>query len=210
MRSAELLRKLQGVQTIQSVMALLGIDRQKAIYYIRRLREGGYVKTRKRPDQTRVYSISFENKLKGVSYYDIINQYAPVKISAPNVYNVYGKQPTVEEALVFAIKTKSVRTILAALALFRKVENWSALYKLGRQNRIERQIGALYDLSRLIIQKVRRMPDRFRHNALPKMQYPLEYTVPSLQSKDFKNIENNWKVYLPFNKKDLEAYHDFS
>jgi hypothetical protein len=209
MRTVELLKKLQGIQTVQSVMTLLNVDLRRAIYYVRRLREQGYVKTRKRRDQTRVYSISFENRLRGVSYYDVINKHSPVKISAPNVYNVYGKQPTVEEALVFAVKTRSVRTILAALALFRKVENWSELYKIGKQNRIERQIGALYDLSRQIMRKVRRMPDRFRHNALPKTHYPFGYTIPGLQSNDFKNIEKVWKVYLPFNKKDLEEYYDF-
>ena len=186
-------------------MTLLGVDRKKAIYYVRRLREQDYVKTRKRPDQTRIYSISFENKLQGVSYYDIINRHSPVKISAPNISNVYGKHPTIEETIVFAIKTGSLRTILAALALFRKIENWSELYKLGKQNRLERQIGALYDLSRLIMRKVRRMPNRFRNNALPK-KGPFEYTIPGLQSTDFKNIENVWKVHLPFNRKDLEDY----
>lgn len=209
MRSIELLRRLEGTQTIQSVMALLGVSRKQAIYYVHRLRMQGYVKTRKRSDKTSVYYVSFENKLKGASYYDIINRHSPIKISPPNVYRVYGERPTIEETLVFATKTKSVRTILAALPLFRKVEDWRLLYQLGKQNMIERQLGALYDLSRRVLRKVRRMPDSYRTYALPRKHYSFEYTVPGLQSKDFKEIEKTWKVYLPFNKSDLEVYHDF-
>lgn len=208
MRTNELFHKLQGVQTIESVMALLKVDKTTAIRYVHRLRKSGYIKTRKRNDQSRIYSISFENKLKGVSYYEIINANSPVKISAPNIYNIYGREPSIEETIVFAIKTKSLRTILAALGLFRRVQDWSELYRLGKQNRVERQIGALHDLVRKIMPKTRRMFDRFRHNALPKDHYPFEYTVPDIQSKDFKEIENTWKVYLPFNRKDLGAYHD--
>ena len=209
MNATDLFKKLEGVQTIESVMAPLDVDKEKAVYYLHRLRKQGYVKTRRRSDQTRIYNISFENKLKGTSYYEIINLHSPVKIAAPNVYNVYGKQPTIEETLIFAIKTKSVRTILASLGLFRKIEDWQELYRLSKENRIERQVGALYDLSRLIMKKIKRMPDKFRHYALPKEYYPFEYTVPGLQSKDFQDIERIWKVYIPFNKDDMEAYRDF-
>ncbi len=209
MNATELFKRLEGVQTIESVMALLGVDKEKAAYYLYRLRKQGYVKTKKRSDQTRIYNISFENKLKGTSYYEIINLHSPVKIAAPNVYNVYGKQPTIEETLIFAIKTKSVRTILASLGLFRKIEDWQGLYRLSKENRIERQVGALYDLSRLIMKKIKHMPDKFRHYALPKEYSPFEYTVSGLQSKDFQDIERTWRVYIPFNKDDMEAYRDF-
>lgn len=206
MRTKTLLNKLEGVQTIKSVMSILDIDKEKAIYHIHRLREEGYVKTKKLSDNTRVYNISFENRLGGVSYYDIINENSPVKISTPKVYRVYGKRALIEEALIYAIKTKSLRTILAALSLFKKIEDWTTLYKLAKKNHIERQVGALYDLSRKVIKKVQRMPKRFRTNALPKEEYPFEYMIKGLKSKDFKDIEKTWKIYLPFNKKDLEDY----
>ena len=78
----ELLKKLEGVQTIVSVMSNLKVNRQKAIYYIYRLRKGSYVKTKKTSENKRVYYISFENKLKGESYVDIINKYSPIKVSS--------------------------------------------------------------------------------------------------------------------------------
>ncbi|MEK6961207.1 MAG: hypothetical protein AABX47_08620 [Nanoarchaeota archaeon] len=206
----DMVRKLEGVQTIDSVMSILGINKSKAIQTIYQLRKSGYVKTHKRSDQTRIYNISLKNKLKGVSYYEIINPNSPIKISPPNEYKIYGRTPSIEETIVFAIKTKSLRTILASLILFRKVTDWSELYHLSKTNRIERQVGALYDLTRLILKRSKRMPKRFMKNAQPKENYPFEYTIPGLQSKDFQKIENKWKIYLPFNKTDLEEYHDFN
>lgn len=206
MKTEELLKKLEGIQTLKSVMSILNVNREKAIYHIYRLRKKGYVKTKRLSNNMRVYNISFENRLGGTSYYEIINKNSPIKISTPKVYKIYGKESLIEEALIYAIKTKSLRTILAALALFRKIEDWTTLYHLAKKNHIERQVGALYDLSRRIIRKVKRMPKRFRNNALPKEEYNLEYVINGLKSKDFKDIEKTWKIYLPFNKKDLEDY----
>lgn len=50
------------------------------------------------------------------------------------------------------------------------------------------------------------MKVRFRNNSLPKKENKFEYIIPKLKSKDFKKIEKLWKVYLPFNKEDLEEY----
>ena len=205
MRDKEVLKKLEGIQTIKTVMGALGVNRQKAIYYIYRLRKKDYVKTKRLSDKKRVYAISFENRLKGVSYYEIINKYSPIKIVDPQSYNVYGKVPSPEETIVFAIKTKRYRTILAALALFRKISNWSALYQLSKKSHIERQIGALYDISRKIM-LTHRMTERFRNHALPKKGFAWEYIIQGLKSDDFEDIEQAWKVHLPFNRKDLEDY----
>lgn len=210
METNELLRKLSGLQTIESAMDVLEADRKMAVYYIHRLRKEGYVKTKRQSNNKRVYNISVENKLGGKSYYDIINQHSPVKISTPIVHRIYGKEISLEETVIYAIKTKSVRTILASLALFKKISNWVKLYSLAKENHIERQVGALYDLSRKIM-KVRRMSYKFRRNtlprnALPKEECKFEYVVPGLKSRDFMEIEKTWRIYLPFNKKDLEEY----
>ncbi len=205
MRKIELLQKLAGIQTIESVMDILKVDKRMAIYYLHRLRRDGYVKTRRQSNNRRVYNISLDNKLGGKSYYEIINLYSPIKISTPIVYRIYGKEPSLEETLIYAIKTKSLRTILASLALFKKISNWVKLYHLAKENHIERQVGALYDLARQIM-KVRRMANKFRSGALPKEEYKFEYVIPELKSRDFTEIENMWKIYLPFNKKDLEEY----
>ena len=205
MKTEDLIEKLKGIQTVESVKDSLKVSRNKAVYYIYRLRKQGYVKTKRVSGGKRVYSISFENRMKGTSYYEIINENSPVKITTPSIYKIYGKKPTLEETLVFAVKTGSLRTVLAALALFRKISNWSRLYQLAKQNRIERQIGALYDLARKIM-KTRRMTEKFRSSALPKKNYSFVYFIPGLKSKDFEEIENTWKIYLPFNKKDLKDY----
>jgi hypothetical protein len=205
MEKREILQKLAGIQTIESVMDILKVNKRMAIYYIHGLRKDGYVKTRRQSNNRRVYNISLDNKLGGKSYYDIINQYSPIKISTPVIHRIYGKEPSLEETLIYAIKTKSLRTILASMALFKKISNWVELYNLSKENHIERQVGALYDLARAII-KVRKMTPKFRNNALPKEEYTFEYVIPELKSKDFSEIEKVWKIYLPFNKKDLEEY----
>ncbi|MBU4493111.1 MAG: hypothetical protein KKA61_01975, partial [Nanoarchaeota archaeon] len=200
-----ILKEIQGIQTIPSIMDILNVSREKAVYYVYRLRKKGYVKTKRLSNNKRVYNISFENRLKGSSYYEIINQHSPVKIATPQIYRIYGKKPSLEETLVYAIKTSSLRTILASLALFKKISDWSELYKLAKENHIERQVGALYDLARKVM-KTRRMTKRFKINSFPKKNCAFEYIIRGLKSKDFKDIENIWKVYLPFNKGDLEAY----
>lgn len=205
MEKMELLQKLAGIQTIESIMDILKVDKKMAIYYLYRLRKEGYVKTRRQSNNRRIYNISLENKLGGKSYYEIINQYSPIKISTPVIHKIYGKEPSLEETLIYAIKTKSLRTILASLALFKKISNWVELYHLAKENSIERQVGVLYDLARQMM-KVRRMTNKFRSSALPKEEYKFEYIIPELKSDDFIEIENTWKTYLPFNKKDLEEY----
>ncbi len=205
METNELVKKLSGIQTIESVRDLLNVDKKMAVYYMHRLRKEGYVKTRRRSNNRRVYTVSLDNKLGGKSYYDIINRYSPIKIATPAVYRIYGKEPSLEETVVYAIKTKSVRTILASLALFKKINDWVALHKLAKENHVERQVGALYDLARMVM-KVRRMSATFRKSALPKKEYKWRYSIPELKSNDFREIEKKWKMYLPFNKKDLEEY----
>ena len=59
----ELLKKLEGTQTIESVKDILHVNKKMAIYYIYRLRKEGYVKTKKQSNNNRVYNISLENKL---------------------------------------------------------------------------------------------------------------------------------------------------
>ena len=167
MKAQEILQKLSGIQTIESVMDILKVDKKRAIYYIHRLRRQGYIKTKRQSNNRRVYYISLENKLGGKSYYEIINQHSPIKISTPVIYKIYGKEPSLEETLIYAIKTKSFRTILASLALFKKIDNWTEVHILAKENYIERQVGALYDLARKIM-KVRKMSKRFRNISLPK------------------------------------------
>lgn len=205
MKKQELLRRLEGIQTIESVMDILGVSRGMAIYYLYRLRKAGYVKTRRQSNNRRVYTISVENKLGGTSYYDIINRSSPSKIATPTIHRIYGKEPSGEETLLYAIQTKSPRTILASLSLFMRISDWQELYARAKESKLERQVGALYDLARKVM-KVRRMSARFRNRALPRKGQRYDEMVPGLSSKDFGDIEQVWKVRLPFNRKDLEVY----
>tara|TARA_Y100000310_G_scaffold144893_3_gene144191 strand:+ start:15984 stop:16604 length:621 start_codon:yes stop_codon:yes gene_type:complete len=205
MKLIELLKKVEGVHTIDSIMSLLKLPKKKAIFQVYKLRKKGYVKTKRLNDNKRVYYISLDNKLGGIKYEEIINTYAPTKIVIPKNYYIYRKNPSLEETFVYAIKTKSFRTIFAALSLFKKIDNWKLLYQLAKDNHVERQVGALYEVARKIM-KTRRIDKHFINKALPKKKYKFNYIIPKLKSKDFKSIETKWRIYLPFNYKDLEDY----
>ncbi len=205
MKTREELRKLEGVQTVESIMSILGANKTRAIYVVHKLRDEGFVKTLMAPDRRRVYYISYENRMGGTSYYEIINMYSPVKLTEPETYKIYGRDVSLEETLVFAIKSRKIRVILAALALFKSIHDWSLLYKLARENRAERKVGALYDLSRKIM-RVRRMNRRIRGLMLPKKNSPWIDVIEGFGSRDFIGVEKIWKVRIPFNKADLEGY----
>jgi hypothetical protein len=186
-------------------MTILGFNKVKTTKYISSLRKKGYVKTKRLSNKKRVYEISFENKLGGKNYLDILKENSPVKIDIPINYTIYGIEPSLEETLIFAVKSKSLRAILSSLALFKKINNWPLLYRLSKAENIERKIGALYNLARQIM-KTRKMTKRFRNLSLPKKDSKYLYIIEGLNSKDFKEIEKKWKVYIPFNKEDLEDY----
>ncbi|MBU1204037.1 MAG: hypothetical protein KKG60_03145 [Nanoarchaeota archaeon] len=205
-KTRELLKKLKGIQTIPSVMTNLNINRQKAVYCIYRLRKQGYVKTKRQSTKKRIYYVSFENKLGGSTYEELINKNSPIKISVSGTHQVYGRTPTPEEALIYALKTKNFRTILASLGLFRKIKDWKLLYHLAKQNNLRKEIGALYELSRKRI-RTRRTTKTFLNQSSPEKTEKYKYILPNMKSKDFNEIQKKWRVYIPFNKKDLEVYN---
>jgi hypothetical protein len=184
---------------------LLGITKKKAIYYIYRLRKQGYVKTSAASNKTRIYYIARKNKLGGESYYDILNMHSPVKLAESYFYRVYGRKPSLEETLIFAIKTKQVRVITAALGLFKSIDNWTLLGELARKNHVERSVGALYDIARKIM-KTRRMNKSLRNSLLPEKSAKFAEMIEGFKSKDYSGIEEKWKIRIPLNKSDLEDY----
>lgn len=205
MKTIEIVQKLQGYETLSSVQEKLNIERAKAIYLIHRLRKKGYVKTMYRPDKKRIYFIDPESALGGVSYIDILNKNSPtgMKLATFDVHLIYGRIPSVEETLVYALKKNSVRYVLSVLNLFRRIKDWPLLYKLAKKEKLVRQIAALYDVSRSVVPKVRRMPKRFKNLATPKKKDPYLYIIDNFDSRDLQDIENKWKVYIPLNKADL-------
>jgi hypothetical protein len=202
----ELAQKLKGLSTIKMIERTLNVDRARAIYLIYALRKRGFVQTKYQSDKTRVYHISPQNAFGGTSYIDIINKFSPQKIMASEVHKIYGREPSIEETLVYAINQRSVRYIIASLALFRQVRDWSRLYALAKAYDLVREIAALYEVSRLVVPKVRRMPKRFNTLATPKKTDEMKMMIRGLNSIDFGNIEKKWKVYIPLNYSDLTDY----
>jgi hypothetical protein len=144
--------------------------------------------------------------LGGTSYVDIINKYSPIKLSSAEIYKIYGREVSIEETIVYAVKTRKLRYIMASLALFKRISNWDELFRLAKQNNLLREVGALYDLSIKVIRKIRRMDKKFRYHALPGADEPYKYIMPNLRSGDYKDIEKIWKIYIPFNSADLVDY----
>lgn len=206
MRYIEIAKSLQGLNTLQSVMEKLKIDRAKAIYVMHRLRKLGYVRTKYMSDKRRVYHVSELNKQTGICYTDFINEGSPIKLAESHPYYVHARSIVPEEALIYAIKKGTIRYIIACLCLFRKIKDWSYLYKLAKNEHLVRQITALYEVSRLYVKKVRKMPLRFHNLAKPGKNDDYEYIVKPYSSDDFKEIEKKWKIYIPLNRADLAEY----
>lgn len=201
-----LARNLQGLQTISSISKKLEVKRKTAVNYVYELRKGGFVKTTRGRKKIRVYEISPVRK-KELGYpgmYDIINRYSPIKLVKPYEHRVHGKPMSIEEAIVRAIKTGDFRTILASLALFSHVKDWSLLYECAKKEDVRRQAGAMYDLSRKAL-LVRRIDRRIERRLL---EAPIEkkYLIPNVKSSDFKDVEKKWRVFIPFRKEDLRRF----
>jgi len=209
MKYGPIIRAIEGTRTIDDVQEKLKIDRAKAIYLLYRLRKLGYIKTKYLPNKKRIYSISPLNKLGGISYLEAFNNNMPnasLKISDKEDYFVHGKTIKAENLLVYALRKSTVRFAISSLFLFRKIEDWSYLYRLAKKENLTRQISALYEVARIFIKKVRKMPKRFRRLTTPKKDDKYLFIIKGFSSDDFKNIEKKWKVYIPLNHADLEEY----
>jgi len=206
MKYNRLAKDLEGMQTVETLENKMKVKRARAIYLMYRLRQLGYVKTKYSQDKKRVYYISSKNALGGESYIEIINKYSPIKIMEASTYKVYGRSITIEETIVYAIKQKSVRYIVGCLSLFRKIKNWSALYRLAKKEDCIREVASLYDIARLYVPKIPKITKRFKNLATPKKIDRYRYIIFGFKSEDFKQIEEKWKVWIPLNKGDLEEY----
>ena len=201
----KLYKRLKGPNSLVTVMDELKVSRNTAMQYISILRKAGYVRTEYTSEKKRVYYISYRNKMGGVSYYEIINKYAPLGLRIPKIHLIYGREVSLEETLIFAVKTKEIRVFIASLALFKKINNWSLLYKLAKKEGVLREVGAFYDVASTVV-RTRKMSKKFRNLALPKKYSRYIEIIPRIKSKSFKRIEARWKVYIPLSKGDLEEY----
>ena len=209
MKYEPIIKVIEGIRTIDDVQEKLKIDRAKAIYLLHRLRKLGYIKTKYLPNKKRIYSISPLNKQNGVSYLESFNNNMPnvsLKINDQEDYFVHGRKIKAEDQLIYALQKGTVRYVISSIFLFRKIEDWSYLYRLAKKENLTRQTAALYEIACIFIKKVRKMPKRFRRLTTPKKDDKYLFVVKGFNSDDFKDIEKKWKVYLPFNRVDLEEY----
>ena len=193
---------------MDTIAKRLGISRRTAINLIWILRKKGLVETGYGKRKIRLYRIRAIKKpdigFKGL--YDIINENSKVKVFAKEQHRIHGHKLTIEEAIIRAIEEEDFRTILAALGLFNKIKDWSRLLKFAKKEKLTRKVGALYDVARTAI-KVKRIDKRIR-KALLKGTVGDKYIVKKIRSADFKDIEKEWNVFIPFNKADLGVYKE--
>src|SRR3989339_621908 len=159
----DIAKKLEGLQTVDTVAKKLGLSRRSSINMLWKLRKKGLVDTGYGKRKIRIYRIRAIKKpaigYKGLQ--EVINENSRVKIFSRSIHRIHGHKLTVEEAIVRAIKEGDFRTVLAALGLFNKVKNWKRLLYYAKTENTTRKVGALYDAARSAI-KVRRMDERTR------------------------------------------------
>jgi hypothetical protein len=208
MNLIQLAKRLEGLQTVNSIAKILNVDRRTAINYVWKLRKQGFVETIYGKRKIRMYKISPIRPIKSgyPGLYEFLNQNSKIKIYAPYINRIYDHKPTAEEMLVKAVQTGDFRTVLSALNLFNKIKDWALLSQIAKKEKIGRKIGALYDAARIII-RVRRMDERIRKSLL-KSKIHNKFIVKNARTKDLKYIEKIWNVYLPFNKADLGVYKE--
>ena len=208
MKSIELAKKLEGLNTLEMVRKSLNVKKSTAIKIISLLRKEGFVETSGGGKKPRLYKIS-PIRVAGKEHlglYDIINKYSKVKLFEPFKHKVMDRKLTIEEAIPMAIKQREFRLTLASLGLFNFVKDWSKLHYFAKKYDVMKEIGALYDIARSYM-KTRKMDERTRKSLLKTKTRKL-FIIKHAKSKDFTDIEKKWNVYVPFNKADLTRYKE--
>jgi len=199
----EIAKKNEGFHTVESFSKSMGIKRETAINYLYFMRKKGFVETKRGKKGKRLYEI-MPLKLKKIGHpglYETINRYSSLKLTMP-IEERSDHKITPEEAVVRAILTRDFRVVLASLELFKKTKDWWLLYNFSKKCGVERFVGALYSLSRKLF-KVRSIDKRVL-GLLKKSRIRERYIIPRARSSDFKEIEKEWKVYIPFSKSDVQ------
>lgn len=203
-------KELEGLHTVESVAGELGVSRRTAINYVYELRKRGFVHEESRGRKgKRFYRIKpwKSRDLGNPGLYETLNMYSPVKLAGPYRERVHGERLSVEKALVRAVESGEFRTVLASLALFRRIGDWMELYREAKKVGIGRKVGALYDLSRKFIPKTRAMDGRVRRMLKSKAANEGgRYIIRGIESGDFKDIRKEWNVRIPFSRGDMEVY----
>ena len=200
MDQEEVLRKIEGLQTIETVAESLNIKKQSALNLISKLKKQGYVATSGGRQQKRLYKITARKQRKrDLGMFDIINRYSPMKLAHWYDHQVHGHYGP-EEALIDAIQTRSFRVILASLRLFNHITDWPKLYKLAKEKECWQKVGALYDVARLYF-RINTMPLRYQNQKFIKKQYIIKRY--NTTEKMYNSIKNKWNVEIPLQAGDI-------
>ncbi|MEK6858174.1 MAG: hypothetical protein AABX39_06310 [Nanoarchaeota archaeon] len=198
MDTEELIRKLEGLHTIETVMQELSVKRQTALNTLSMLKRQQYCTVSGGGKQPRTYKITMTKQLpRSQGMFDILNKYNPkFKLSPWYDHQVHGSYG-VEDAIVDAIQTRSFRAILATLRLFNQIKNWKKLYHLAKEKKCWNKVGALYEAAKKFLRV--RTPSKFP----PPSKNSWE-TFTQLKKKNFFEVSQKWRVFIPFNEKDVQ------
>ncbi len=198
----DLLKKLEGKQTADTIAEELGITKQSAVNFAYKLKKEGFLIRDGGGDQKRIYTISakFFRKKENPGMFEILNLHSPEKINPYFEHEPHGNYG-VENAIIDLIRLNDIRIQINILPLFNHIKNWNLLYNLAKKNNLCTEIGALYDIARQVT-KVRKMPLRIQK--LLKNFKKINHFIP--MNKDFFETEKKWSINLKFNKNDLEVY----
>lgn len=201
MANEEVLRKLEGLHTVETAARILGLTRQSTINLLSKLKKEGYVTVRGGGKQPRFYKITMrKQRPQDPGMFDIINKYSPMKLAPWYDHQVHGHYGP-EEALVDAVQSQSFRAILASMRLFNHITNWRRLYRLAMERGVWQKVGALHDAARTIV-RVKRMPKSY--HPLPSKRVSLIRDYKTKEPR-FMPIEEKWNVAIPFREGDLEG-----
>jgi hypothetical protein len=198
----EILYKLEGLHTVETVMQTLGIAKQSANNLISKLKKQQHIKVIGAGRKKRLYKISMKKfRPRHPGMWDILNKYNPnFQLNPWYDHQVIGKY-TVEDVIVDAIEKKDFRICLAVLSLYNHIKNWKRLYNLAIKKNLWQEVGALYDVARIYM-RVRKMP--LRYNKIIKGARWKQLTI--LQKTYFTEIAKKWKVIIPMNTHDLDDF----
>ena len=202
MNNESLLRALEGLHTVETVMEELQMSRQSALNFLGRLKKAGYVTVSGSGRRKRLYKITMRRQRPRVpGMWDILNKYNPhFQLNPWYDHQVHGKY-TVEDVIVDAIETRSFRIILATLRLFAHVTDWPRLYQKAREKGSWQKVGALYDVARMFL-KVRRMPGKYRKGNYRKWDFLFDRKDSTPETR-FAAIRAWWKIPIPFRIGDI-------
>ena len=201
MVTENMLLKLEGLHTVGTAAAIAKLSRQSTINLLSKLKKEGYVTVSGGGKQPRLYKVTTrKQRPRSPGMFDIINKYSPMKLAPWYDHQVHGTYGP-EEALVDALQTQSFRAILASMRLFNHITDWPKLYRLANEKGVWVKLMALYDVARMFI-RVKRMQDSYLHG---KVQQGKWQAFTQLRKLNFPEIAMKWRVYIPFNPKDMEA-----